>query len=70
MGSILQLGDTDVFYRDNDRIRIQTKEGKEMTKDEIIVALAEQLAEMRHDRDLWKALYRDAVDRSIEQENK
>lgn len=39
-----------------------------MTKDEIIVALAEQLAEMRHDRDLWKALYRDAVDRSIEQE--
>lgn len=28
-----------------------------MTKDEIIVMLAEQLAEVRHDRDLWKALY-------------
>lgn len=39
-----------------------------MTKDEIIVMLAEQLAEVRHDRDLWKALYRDAIDKKIEKE--
>lgn len=39
-----------------------------MTKDEIIVMLAEQLAEIRHDRDLWKALYRDAIDKKIEKE--
>lgn len=41
-----------------------------MTKDEIIVMLAEQLAEVRHDRDLWKALYKDAIDRDVEKENK
>ncbi len=39
-----------------------------MTKDEIIVMLAEQLAEVRHDRDLWKALYRDVIDKKIEKE--
>lgn len=39
-----------------------------MTKDEIIVMLAEQLAEMRHDRDLWKALYKDTIDKKIEKE--
>ena len=39
-----------------------------MTKDEIIVMLAEQLAEVRHDRDLWKDLYRDAIDKMIKKE--
>ena len=39
-----------------------------MTKDEIIVMLAEQLAEVRHDRDLWKALYRNAIDKRLEKE--
>lgn len=40
-----------------------------MTKDEIIVILAEQLAEVRHDRDLWKALfYSEAIDKKIEKE--
>lgn len=39
-----------------------------MTKDEIIVMLAEQLAEMRRDRDLWKALYRKEIDKRLEKE--
>jgi hypothetical protein len=39
-----------------------------MTKDEIIVMLAEQLAEVRHDRDLWKALYRSEIDKRLEKE--
>ena len=39
-----------------------------MTKDEIIVMLAEQLAEVRHDRDLWKALYRNEIDKRLEKE--
>ena len=37
-----------------------------MTKDEIIVMLAEQLAEVRHDRDLLKALFSEAIDKKIE----
>lgn len=44
------------------------KEESEMTKDEIIVMLAEQLAEVRHDRDLWKALYRNEIDKRLEKE--
>lgn len=39
-----------------------------MTKDEIIVMLAEQLAEVRHDRDLWKVLYRNEIDKRLEKE--
>lgn len=39
-----------------------------MTKDEIIVMLAEQLAKVRHDRDLWKALYRNEIDKRLEKE--
>ena len=39
-----------------------------MTKDEIIVMLAEQLAEVRHDRDLWKARCSEAINKKIEME--
>ena len=39
-----------------------------MTKDEIIVMLAEQLAEVRQVRDLWYSLYRNEIDMMMEKD--
>lgn len=57
VGSIFFFRNTNVHNRVHGRVRIRPKKEDKMTKDEIINALAEELAEMRHDRDLWKGLF-------------
>lgn len=59
-------GDTDVFIGCMAGYAFRPKGGKRNDKDEIIVMLAEQLAEVRYDRDLWKALYRNEIDKRLE----
>lgn len=57
MGCIFFFRNTNVRNRVHGGVRIRPKKEDKMTKDKIINALAEELAEMRHDRDLWKALF-------------